>query len=152
MRRRNSLRLPEYDYHSAGAYFVTVCSRNRACLFGEIVEGRMRLNRTGQIVETCWRRIPSHLPSVTLDAFIVMPNHVHGIVLLNDRATQVSPVRLVVGAFKACASRNAGVPPWQRGYFDRIIRDEPELALARRYVADNPLKWAIDLKRQPRLL
>ena len=78
--RRKSIRLQGYDYSQDGAYFITVCTHNRVPLFGEIVDGVMVLNTAGQIVEKCWYAIPEHFPQVTLDEFVVMPNHVHGII------------------------------------------------------------------------
>ena len=83
--RRRSIRLRDFDYSQAGAYFVTICTRERACRFGEIVGGDMRLNEAGRIVEQCWLAIPVHFPNVDLDVFVVMPNHVHGIVLMSGR-------------------------------------------------------------------
>lgn len=78
--RRQSIRLQGYDYSQAGAYFITICTHNRAPLFGEIIDGVMVLNTAGQIVEKYWCAIPEHFPQVTLDEFVVMPNHVHGII------------------------------------------------------------------------
>ncbi len=80
--RRRSLRLPGFDYAQRGAYFVTVVAHDRACLFGDVVDGAMCLNEAGRVVESCWAAIPDHFPHVELDAFVVMPNHVHGIVLI----------------------------------------------------------------------
>ena len=76
---RRSIRLKGYDYTQPGAYFVTVVTHGRECLFGEIVDREMRLNEAGRMVEQCWLDIPSHFPHVELDAFVIMPNHVHGI-------------------------------------------------------------------------
>ena len=84
---RQSTRLRGYDYASAGAYFVTICAHERRCLFGEIVDGAMSVSALGQIVEACWVSIPTHFPSTTLDDFVVMPNHVHGIIVLGDTDT-----------------------------------------------------------------
>ncbi|HEY3069036.1 MAG TPA: hypothetical protein VGJ34_01865 [Gaiellaceae bacterium] len=80
--RRNSPRLRDYDYATTGAYFVTVCSRERRCMFGDVVRDEMQLNRLGHIVADCWSDISAHVLSVQLDAFVVMPNHLHGIVWL----------------------------------------------------------------------
>ena len=80
--RRKSIRLQGYDYSQAGLYFITVCTHNRVPLFGEIVDGVMALNTAGQIVEKCWCTIPEHFPQVTVDEFVVMPNHVHGIITI----------------------------------------------------------------------
>lgn len=81
---RRSVRLQGYDYTSAGAYFVTICAKDRACLFGEVVDGEMRLNDAGTIVLNAWAELPSHYPAVQIDEFVVMPNHVHGIVVLSE--------------------------------------------------------------------
>jgi REP element-mobilizing transposase RayT len=77
---RRSLRLPSYDYTQAGAYFVTVCTHNRRCTFGNVIDGEMHLNRYGQAAHKCWKALPDHFANVQLDEFIVMPNHVHRIV------------------------------------------------------------------------
>lgn len=79
---RRSIRLQGYDYSRAGAYFVTVCAYNRRCLFGDVVDGEMRVNLGGHVVEACWDAIPDHFPGVELDAFVVMPNHLHGVVVI----------------------------------------------------------------------
>jgi len=101
--RRRSIRLQGYDYGQAGAYFVTISTYNRLFLFGQVMDGEMCLNDVGQIVEKCWSEIPGHFPHVALDAFVVMPNHIHGIIVLND-----------VGAQHAVGARHAvphAVPP-----------------------------------------
>jgi hypothetical protein len=80
---RRSIRLKGYDYTSSGAYFITICTHQRECLFGEIVDGGMRLNAIGFAIQAYWQRLPLHF-AVGLDAFIVMPNHIHGILILTD--------------------------------------------------------------------
>lgn len=82
---RRSIRLREFDYSSAGAYFVTLCVQGRECLFGGIVQDDMVLNEAGRKVEEAWRLLPGRFMSVTVDEFVVMPNHLHGIILLNER-------------------------------------------------------------------
>lgn len=79
---RRSLRLQGYDYAQAGAYFVTICTQNRACLFGEIVDEKMRVNDVGRMVERWWEKLPEKFPATEIDEFIIMPNHLHGIVVL----------------------------------------------------------------------
>ena len=76
---RLSIRLRGYDYSQAGAYFITICTQNRGCLFGDVAGGEMRLNDAGRSVEQCWNEIPAHFPNVELDAFVIMPNHIHGV-------------------------------------------------------------------------
>ena len=83
---RRSIRLKGYDYRRPGAYYVTINAQNKACLFGEVVDGEMRLNDAGRVAEECWRAIPDHFPHVELDAFVIMPNHIHGIVWIVDDA------------------------------------------------------------------
>ena len=81
---RRSIRLRGYDYTSAGAYFITICAHRRECLFGEVVDGVMRLNVYGRVVDACWQAIPDHFPHVMLDVYVIMPNHVHGIIAIVD--------------------------------------------------------------------
>jgi|WetSurMetagenome_2_1015567.scaffolds.fasta_scaffold39898_2 putative transposase len=83
---RRSIRLDGYDYASAGAYFVTICAQDRACVFGDVVDGEMRANACGRIVQDVWAGLPARYANVELDAFVVMPNHVHGIIVLMDVA------------------------------------------------------------------
>lgn len=79
---RRSVRLRGYDYSQAGAYFVTICTPDRDCLFGDVADGVMRLNDAGRVVERCWHEIPIHFPHVELDEFVIMPNHVHGVIVI----------------------------------------------------------------------
>ena len=95
LHHHRSIRLKGYDYTRAGAYFVTICTKDRTCLFGDVADGVMRLNQMGHIVRQCWLAIPDHVPPVLLDEFVVMPNHVHGIIVLVSTdtvgATHASP-------------------------------------------------------------
>ncbi len=81
---RRSIRLKGYDYSQEGLYFITLCCQDRACLFGEIIDGKMKLNDTGKIVDECWTEIPNHFPNSILHEYIVMPNHIHGIIELKS--------------------------------------------------------------------
>ncbi len=80
-----SIRLKEYDYSQAGAYFVTICAQDRECFFGDVVAGDIRLNDAGQMVWDVWHKIPEHFPHADIDEFVVMPNHFHGIIVLSGR-------------------------------------------------------------------
>ncbi len=93
---RRSIRLKGYDYAQAGAYFVTICAFGKECLFGEVIGKEMSRNEYGEIVTTCWEGIPQHFPDVELDAFVVMPNHMHGIFVIINDVVGTTPV--VVGA------------------------------------------------------
>ena len=96
---RRSIRLKGYDYSQAGAYFITLCTQDRACLFGKVVNGEMRLNDAGRMVLAEWNRLPERFPQVVLDAFVVMPNHVHGILVITDPApTAGATLGATVGA------------------------------------------------------
>ena len=85
---RRSIRLRDYDYSQPGAYFVTICTESRKCLFGSVSGDSMILNQLGRIINSCWMEIPNHVPNCELDSFIVMPNHVHGILMIIDRTTE----------------------------------------------------------------
>jgi REP element-mobilizing transposase RayT len=84
MKNRRSIRLPEYDYSSPGFYFVTITTRDKLPIFGSLVDYAVQLNEFGRIAEDYWREIPTHFKYVELDEFIIMPNHVHGIIVIKD--------------------------------------------------------------------
>ena len=205
--RRKRLRLEGYDYTLPGAYFFTAVTHNRQPLFGEIVNDEMRLNSLGEVVQRAWEDLPNHYPHVRLGAFVIMPNHVHGIIVLSSNplvgdglvgdglrpspttnnttnntanntaaeskktaatpspttnkatkdTTMVNANTLhhglpeIVRAFKSFSARRInilrhtpGVPVWQRGYHDRIIRNEDEWERLHAYILDNPRRWAED--------
>ncbi len=167
--RRRSIRLKGYDYSQAGAYLVTVCTQGRACLFGDVVDGEMRLNAAGPVVEQCWSNIPCHFLHAYLDEFVVMPNHVHGIVVIveNVGATHASPLPMrrptrpagpkersigaVVGSFKSAVTKHINelrntprMSVWQRNYWEHVMRDEASLRRIREYIVQNPLQWEYD--------
>ena len=83
---RRSIRLKGYDYTQVGAYFMTICTQNRECLLGGIVNGQMRANDAGRMIEGIWARLPVRFPFITLDESVIMPNHFHGIVIITDGA------------------------------------------------------------------
>jgi putative transposase len=159
---RRSIRLQGYDYARAGAYSVTVCVHNRECLLSEIVNGEVRLTEIGQIVIRAWDDLPLRFPGVELDTFVVMPNHIHGIIVIEDRpkqdatssqgaASSAPTLGLIVRAFKSIAAiacnralDRADVPFWQRNYYEHVIRDEDDLNRIRCYIADNPACWPED--------
>jgi len=161
---RRSIRLPHYDYTMSGAYFVTLCCYRRECWLGEIREEVMYPNAIAQMVTTVWEQLPNYFPFVTLDAFVVMPNHIRGIIFIDsDRAETSEPTTdrrrkirsrslgAIVGNFKSVSTRKvnrmlkrSGVPLWQRNYYETIIRDDRHLNNVRQYIIDNPRKWAED--------
>lgn len=154
---RCSIRLRGYDYSQAGAYFVTVCTFNQACLYGQVVEGEMRLNEYGLVVHKCWNELSSHYPYVETDEYAVMPNHLHGVILIiagagpSLRSTYNHTLGQIVGYFKYQSTKEIngrrGTPGeriWQRNYYEHVIRSENELNRIRKYIAENPLKWEMD--------
>lgn len=154
---RRSIRLQGYDYSQAGMYFVTLCTRNRECLFGEIVDETMRLNPVGQIVADSWAWLAQRYEHVELDEWVVMPNHLHGIVVINDhckggsRTAPTKPIGRLIGAYKTVSTRQAntfwqtpGMLLWQRNYWERIVRDAAELLSIQEYICNNPAQWAQD--------
>jgi putative transposase len=159
---RHSIRLRGFDYTAPAAYFVTICTYNRDLIFGAINDGALTFSRRGLIAQQCWRDIPNHRPYVTLDQFIVMPNHLHGVFCIEpfaERATQVLPLQravahsvgAIVGSYKAAVSRTinklrpgAGNNLWQRNFFEHIIRDENSLFAIRQYIETNPQRWEDD--------
>jgi REP element-mobilizing transposase RayT len=167
---RRSIRLRGFDYSQPGAYFVTICTQGRACVLSEIFEGEVYLSRLGEIVDACWRDIPNHFAHVALDVHVVMPDHIHGILRILRRGTACRaptptpppcgapteafghPVKgslpTVIRAFKSSVTRIARRDGfegrfWQRGYYEKVIRNDDELARVRQYIHDNPDVWAL---------
>ncbi len=167
-KRRRSLRLQGFDYSQPGAYFVTICTKDHLHQFGEIRGNDIKLNERGSIVEKIWKEIPDHFTNVTLDDFIVMPNHIHGILLLDEppdcrgtacRAPTVEkfgkPTKgslpTIIRSFKSASThlinrldKRKGISIWQRNYYEHIIRNEDSLNRIRRYIQENPIKWSIE--------
>ncbi len=145
---RRSIRLQGYDYSKSGAYFVTICTFQRQHLFGEVNNGEMQLNVTGQIISAIWQKIPQHFPNVELDQFILMPDHLHGIIVILEQAETLYSLATIIQNFKSISARkinkinqNLGVSIWQRNYHERIIRNDQELHRLREYVLTNPENW-----------
>ncbi|HEU0114187.1 MAG TPA: transposase [Thermomicrobiales bacterium] len=150
-RMRRSPRLVGYDYSQAALYFVTVCTHGREPVLGEIVAGQLQPSLAGHAAARAWEALPNRFPAVDLDAFAIMPDHVHGIVILGgDRSDSRPTVTLatVLRAFKSLSAISgnralgrAARPFWQRSYYDRVIRNERELAAIRGYIAEDPARW-----------
>ena len=166
-RRRNSLRHPGYDYTTTGAYFVTICTQRGRALFGQVIEHSMQLNPLGKIAHSSWQEFAARHPTVRLDAYIIMPNHVHALLWLTagadptrpkpaDRQRQFGPplagsLSTLVGAYKSAVTQRAmrqgllvDASLWQRSFHDRIVRGEEELARIRDYISSNPARWLDD--------
>lgn len=159
-RRRKSIRLKEFDYASAGAYFVTTCTQDRECLFGQVANEQMVLNDIGLIVETEWLQTAEIRDNVFTDAYIIMPNHFHGILFVEEMANvgatgpvaptnkpkslQPNTLGSIIGQFKSVVTKKIRQFgrinfKWQRGFYDRVIRNDDELNRIREYIIYNPL-------------
>ncbi len=159
---RRLTRLKDYDYSHPGAYFITICTKKRHCLFGEIQNEEMKVNDYGEIVRQTWLDLPQHYPNVQLNAFVIMPNHIHGIVFLEDVGAGLKPAPTgfqdkhhhlseIIRAFKTFSAKRinklrnmAGKSGWQRNYYEHVIRRDESLAKIREYIENNPLRWALD--------
>ncbi len=153
---RQSIRLKGFDYSSRGCYFVTMYTAQKRCLFGVVADSRTAPNKAGWAVIECWNDLPNHYADVHLDSFVLMPNHVHAIVVLTRPPwAGLKPVatRLpeVVRGFKTFSAKRinqlrggAGQPVWQRGYYEHIMRTPSAHERIREYIALNPIRWAFD--------
>jgi putative transposase len=168
-KHRRSIRLRGADYTEAGAYLVTICASERHSIFGKVVDGRVLTSSLGKICGECLLSIHKHFAHASVKEFAVMPNHLHAILIVKAGARYIVPgnrgmrtperfqkpvvgsVPTIVRTFKAAVTRRAtrelkweGKEIWQRNYFERVLRDGKEYALASRYVSENPQRWEWD--------
>ncbi len=165
---RRSIRLPGFDYSQIGQYFVTICAFEMRCIFGKIEKCKVHLSRIGEIATEFWLRIPQHFPEVAVDPFVIMPNHLHGILSIKDRARHAVPLReehhpegfrkpiegsipTVIRSYKSAVTKrvrealgNKTIEVWQSNYFERVLRNGKEFGDASRYIIENPLKWHLN--------
>ncbi|HUW05769.1 MAG TPA: transposase [Williamwhitmania sp.] len=162
---RRSIRLKGYDYARAGLYFITLCCQNRACLFGNIENGVMVLNEYGHIACNEWMKTTEIRNNVELGEFVIMPNHIHGIVRLLGRGELDSPnkqgvcdtplrspsqtIGAIVRGYKSSVTKQLGLlgfneKIWQRNYHEHIIRDEQSYMKISDYIINNPANWDRD--------
>ncbi len=161
-RKRN--RLKEYDYANAGYYFVTICVNDRKNHFGKIENAKCVLNELGRVVQRILESIPVKYPYVSIDYYVIMPNHIHVIIIIDpsdnvsivtsrdmspDKKHKIKSLSEIIGAFKTISSKelhNKGLKEfkWQRSFYDRIIRNEGELYQIRKYIEQNPLSLEIE--------
>jgi len=167
LRKRKQLRLKDYDYGQEGAYFVTICTFERQCLFGKIDNGKMILNDMGKIVRDEWLKTPIVRLYIALGEFVVMPNHVHGVIEINktvgatrrvartssnkNRGPISGSIGAIIGQYKSKTTKRinklCNTPSryvWQRNYFDHIIRNDIDLNRIRQYINENPINWDSD--------
>ncbi len=160
--------MQDYDYTQEGLYFVTICAKDMSqMLFGTVVDGEMRLNKMGKIVQMCWEETPNVRKNVVLHEYVVMPNHFHAIFeicrgklnlpemnaatktgechspLQNPHGTSKT-VGAIVRGFKSMVTKRIGFSPWQRNYYEHIVRDFNDYARISAYIAQNPQNWGTD--------
>lgn len=158
-RRRNSVRSPFDDYRSPGAYFITLCVYRRRPVLSQVVDGRVYPGALGRLVLREWTDLPQRFGWLAIDAFVVMPDHIHGILWITDSQARLRPrpdsgpprksVGVALGQMKSRVTKAAVLlglwsPEerlWQRGYHDRIVRSESGLRAARAYIAVNPIRY-----------
>jgi len=159
----DSIRLKDWDYSTPWWYYITICTKDMKCWFGEIRNGKMIYNQIGKKAVEYFENIPKHFLSSEIDYFIVMPNHVHGIIIINDTVETRHGVSLqtnfgkliknslsvIINHYKGAATRFTRKSTditfqWQRGFYDHIIRNENDLDRIRTYISNNPLKWELD--------
>lgn len=166
-KNRKSIRLSEYDYTLPGAYFVTIVTYQRKCILGAIRNGEIILSNIGRIVNNTWQEIPIHFPNATVDNYVIMPNHIHGIVNILDTgvgARHASPLRgkdplgtsprslgVIIGSFKSAATKRIHqteeykkIQVWHRNYYEHVIRDERDYEKIVEYIITNPANWMDD--------
>ena len=167
-RHRRSIRLKEYDYSNPNWYYVTICTYDRKNLFGEIKNSKMILNDYGKIVEDEWLKTKELRKNIDLDCHVIMPNHFHGILIIERRDTsrcvptkvnenrkfgemQPGSLSVIMRSFKSAVTKKInelrstpGKEIWQKGFYEHIIRNEKDLYNIRKYIELNPLQWEID--------
>ena len=159
---RQSIRLPGYDYTTAGFYFVRMCTAQRESLFGQIVDGQVELNEYGQTIADCWQWLPEQYSYVELDEWILMPNHLHGIMVIAEarrggsrtaptNGTRRKPLGRLIGAFKTVSTKavnqmrgTPGTKVWQRNHYEHVVRSDESLHSIRLYIINNPSNWESD--------
>ncbi|MFH1175136.1 MAG: transposase [bacterium] len=164
--KRKSIRLNNYDYSQPGYYFITICVEKRISILGKIENKTIQLTNFGEIVKRYWQEIPLNFPNIALDKFVIMPNHIHGILiidspvgaihelplLINDRKQRrLMTIPKVIGKFKMQSAKSINIlrktpnnPFWQRNYFEQIIKGNNSLEKIRYYIDSNPENWETD--------
>ncbi|MCH7681286.1 transposase [candidate division KSB1 bacterium] len=161
---RKSIRLKNYDYSQNGYYFVTICTKNREEYFGQINDDEMILSQYGKIAKQSWLEIPEHFEDIRVDEHVIMPNHIHGIVIIESddepvgnrhacslpEERQYQKLPIVIGSYKSSVTRKSNQIhdkfhfKWQKSYYDHIIRNDKSLDRIRHYIHYNALKWEYD--------
>ena len=146
-------RLQTWDYSAPGYYFITICTKDKRCVLSNITDGQLHLTKIGALAETYWLRMNTIAPHICTDYYCMMPNHIHGIIVIGDHPPEAArSIPDLIHAYKSTVTRevNRLTPPeqrnqlWQSSYYDEIIRNDAMLSEIRKYIEDNPRKWAED--------
>jgi len=167
----NTLRLSHWDYSWPGFYYVTICTKDRACCLGEVKNDQVYFSEIGKVVFECWINIPKHFGNTILDDWIIMPNHLHGIIVITEKndfddkncrdapwhvstGNKFAPLQSkslpsIINHFKGsvkrfCNKNDLAEFAWQERYYEHIIKDEDDYARIKKYIANNPINWEID--------
>ena len=152
---RKANRLESFDYSAPGYYFITFCTEDHACILGRVTpngerqQGEMVLNPAGEIVRQAILNIPNSYPGVLLDKFVIMPNHVHLILALQEGKAPLPSISRIVQQTKGLVTKRLGKQIWQIHFHDHIIRGEADYREIWEYIDNNPAKWALDRYYQP---
>lgn len=159
MEQRKPIRLTDYDYSQNGVYFVTVCAQNRRCIFwksgyscsmavgADIIRPKLPLSHIGKIVDEAINQVSVIYPSVFVDNYVVMPNHVHLLLTFDNlpgRIISAPTLSTVVGQMKRAASKKAGFSLWQKSFYDHVVRNQQDYGEIWRYITENPISWDLD--------
>ena len=143
--KRKSPRIAGYDYSKPNDYFVTICTNDKKCIFG--MPGR--LNRNGKIAEDCLKRIEKINPAITVDKYVIMPNHIHVVLIISENNDRSTNIATVIGQYKMAVTKriraeDPGIIVWQRSFHDHVIRNQQGYEKIWLYIEDNPRKWEED--------
>lgn len=163
--KNKTLRYNDYNYSNNGFYFITICIKDRRHVFGEIENGKMIINNIGIIAKNIWQNLNKNRKNILLHTFVVTPNHIHGIVQVNninqynvvpentsERKNQIIPN--LISVYKSLVSKEIKKKyinidfKWQKSYYDRIIRNDSELMAIENYINSNPSKWERDIENK----
>ena len=141
--RRKRIRLKYYDYSTCGMYFITICIKNRLELLGKIQDkNNIVLSAEGIIVEKELQKIEVLLTNVTIDEYIIMPNHIHMILIINENKN--ISISRIIKQYKMCVSKKIGYSLWQKSFYEHIIRNEEEYFTIKQYIQNNIVNWKQD--------
>ena len=140
--RRKNIRLKYYDNSEEGMYFITICTRNRIKLFGEIETKEIKLTKVGKIVEKSIINLEKIYNNITIDEYIVMPNHIHIIIIINEKNNLT--ISRIINQYKGRITKTIGYPIWQKLFYEHIIRNESEYYKIKQYIQNNIVNWKND--------